>query len=145
MLGATAQRIFFPEIPEYAAFLSVSAVSTTALLLTSLFTAPTTNETLVKFYTVTRPFGFWGPVQSQLPSDVVDNLQREHRRDLASLAVAVPWQLTLFLFMMQIVMKQWTTVLWLGALVALFSYALWKLLFRENSMHPFSPTPSSRP
>ncbi len=131
MASAVVQKLVFPSIPEYASFLAVASLSTAALVVASLLTSPTDEGTLRKFYTTTRPFGLWSRIRVQLGGEAQRDIRREHLRDLASLAVAVPWQLTLFLFMMQIVMKQWTTVAWLGGLLVLLSVALWHFLFKS--------------
>jgi len=125
----------------------VSFTSLSALVATSMLTTPTPHDTLSKFYSITRPFGLWSPVRRDLPEDVRAGIRREHLRDLVALAAAIPWQLTLFLFTMQIVMKQWVTVAWLGVLLAGLSLVLVKTLLGAPALAPVQTThePQARP
>ena len=61
MAAAVVQKLAFPGVPEYVAFLSVSFTSLSALVATSMLTTPTPHDTLSKFYSITRPFGLWRP------------------------------------------------------------------------------------
>jgi len=84
-------------------------ISLAGCVLGSLLTKPTARETLLNFVKVTRPFGFWGPIVTQLTAEDQDAIRGECRRDLAAICFAVPWQLVLFMLGMVFVLRQWST------------------------------------
>ena len=131
MAGAILQRTFFGEMTEYAAFASVGGLALVSAILTTLLTAPVDPQVLQRFYRKTRPFGLWRRCRSELAANEVASITREHRRDAASTAVAVGWQLTLFLTMMFAVLKEWETLCLLAGLLALFSVLLYRIWYRH--------------
>jgi hypothetical protein len=54
------------------------------------------------FYLTTRPFGWWGPFRQRLPKLVRMEWAREHRNDIATVVIALVWQVCLFLLPMQV-------------------------------------------
>jgi Na+/proline symporter len=136
ILAAIIQRLLLPGIPEYQAFLFVSGLSFAGSLLGTYTTPPPPEQVLRRFYDTTRPFGFWKPLLKDQPSERRFRILGEHRRDLLSLAVAIPWHLTLFLFMMFTVTKQWETLAWLGGALFLLSGLLYLLWYRHLPRAP---------
>jgi SSS family solute:Na+ symporter len=110
MVAAVLQRYFYPDIPEYFAFLWASGVSLVGILIGTYTTKPTDEETLKNFYKVTRPFGLWQHVKSFLPQDIKDKISAENRRDIIATFFAVPWQIVLFLTGMTIIMQTWLVI-----------------------------------
>ena len=128
MLGAILQRLLWPDIPEYTAFSFVSALSLIGTFGGTMLFKATPQDTLINFYKITRPFGFWGPVAAVIPDSERRQIQTETRRDRLSILAAVCWQLVLFMTMMGIVLKRWDYVVILGAVFAglsLFLYVNW--------------------
>ena len=137
ILAAIIQRLLLPAIPEYQAFLFVSGLSFAGALAGTYATPPPPEHVLKRFYDTTRPFGLWHPLLKHQPSRLRPQIRSEHRRDLLSLAIAIPWHLTLFLFMMFTVTKQWETLAWLGGLLLLLSLLLYLVWYRH--LPPASP------
>ena len=129
--GAILQRLLFNDMTEYAAFASVGALALTAAIVTALVTRPVELGVLQRFYAKTRPFGFWRPCRLQLGTEEVASIRREHRRDACSTVVAVCWQITLFLSMMFVVLKEWETLAVLLVLLATSSVLLYRLWYRH--------------
>ena len=63
-------------------------------------------------------------------------LNQENERDLRALAVAVPWQLALFLTPMVLVAKQWHLLWPLALLLAVLSVLLYFTWYRHLSTDP---------
>lgn len=120
-----------PQIQEYILFLVPSLSSLLGCILGTILTAPTERSTLENFYNVTRPFGFWGIVARDLPGNVRAKIWRENRRDIQATAIAVPWQLVMFLMGMMFVMKQWDKFGILLLIFLLLSIALYFVWFRH--------------
>ncbi|RMG13266.1 MAG: sodium:solute symporter [Cyanobacteria bacterium J055] len=120
-----------PQIQEYILFLVPSLSSLLGCILGTMFTAPTDRSTLENFYNVTRPFGFWGIISRDLPGNVRAKIWRENRRDIQATAIAVPWQLVMFLMGMMFVMKQWDKFGVLFLIFLLLSIALYFVWFRH--------------
>ncbi|NEO52811.1 MAG: sodium:solute symporter [Okeania sp. SIO3B5] len=95
------------QIQEYILFLVPSICSFLGCILGTFLTPATNLETINNFYRVTRPFGFWGVVRKNLPTNIQAKIQAENRRDVVAVLIAVPWQLVLFLMGIMLMMKQW--------------------------------------
>lgn len=129
--GAAAslvQLFGFPGLPEYIIFAWVSGVSLAAMLIITYATPPTAATVLTHFYATTHPFGLWQPVRSALPREEAEAIKKETRRDLLSVALAVPWQMVLFLSGMTLMMRSWNSFAWLlvsGVLLSAGLYRVW--------------------
>lgn len=131
MVAAIGFKLGNIALPEYANFLLPSGFSLLGCLIGTYASAPTDRAVLEKFYTITRPFGFWGPVRAALSPEERARASREHRRDLWAVAIAVPWQLVLFLAGMMLVAKQWQEFGLLVTAVVPLSFGLYWFWFRH--------------
>ena len=78
ILAAMVQRSAFPSLPDYVGFLGTGLISTVLMFGVTLATPPTPMPALVKFYTNTRPSGFWGPLAAlALEKDGFDGQEPE--------------------------------------------------------------------
>lgn len=119
--------------PEYFAFIAASLMSLLGIVIGTLLTKPIDDEITANFYKITRPFGAWKKYREMLPEHVQEGIKKENRRDIFSIFLAVPWQLTLFMFMMNLVFKEWTQTLVLGLLFIALSAGLYFSWFRHLS------------
>ena len=133
MVSAIMTKIFASNIAEYNSFLIASGCSLIGCLLGTFFTKPTEKTVLVNFYKITRPFGFWNQVRSNLDFSIVAKINQENRRDIIAIFFAVPWQVTLFLTGMMIVLKQWTNFISLFGILLILSFGLYWFWFRHLS------------
>ncbi|NLP09794.1 sodium:solute symporter [bacterium] len=134
-LAAIAWKLIMPEnTEEYFSFIFSCGLSIIGTVVGTLLTRPTDDKVLEHFYTVTRPFGFWGPYKRRQDAQAVVAIDRENRRDLLSLLFAVPWQIVLFLFMMSLVMQQWPQTLMLAMILALCSIGMYVFWYRHLSL-----------
>lgn len=123
MACALAQRLLAPawgEGPQFAVALGSSVAGT---VVGSLLTAPVPHAVAERFVRVTRPFGWWGGYASLLS----DADRREHRRDIASVPFVMLAQVALFLFSMQLVLRDAAGAAVSGALCLCASFAVWRL------------------
>lgn len=124
-----------PQQQEYILFFIPASCSLLGCILGTYFNQPQglekeNYEKVVKnFHDITKPFGFWGKFGQ--------SLTREHKWDIAATFLAVPWQLSLFLFGMMIMMKNWDNIKILGLIVFLLSiglYFIWlRPIIKKNS------------
>jgi len=133
MIAAVLTKAFGGPIAEYNSFLIASGSSLVGCILGTYLTPPTESAVLSHFYKVTRPFGFWGSVRTEITTDVLDQINKENRRDIIAIFFAVPWQVVLFLTGMMIVMKQWSNVFNLFGLLIVLSAGLYWFWFRHLS------------
>lgn len=139
MLMAFSQLLFYPEIGEVGGFLLIISVSAVASIAGTLLTEPVNEAVLIHFYKTTRPFGFWGPIKAKITDLHHEDVKQEHRRDLRSIFIAVPWQLVLFLTPMVFITKQWHLFWPLMALLMVLSTLLYFTWFRHLSVEPRNP------
>jgi solute:Na+ symporter, SSS family len=133
MVAAIAQRIIFPEIPEYYAFIIATVSSLVGMIIGTYSSPPTDESVLLEFYKRTRPFGFWGPIRKKIQSEKLNEINQENRRDILSTFFAVPWQVVLFLTGMALIFKRWDQFGWLLIILILLSAGLYFNWFRHLS------------
>jgi len=107
VLGALIKVIFFPEANEIFTFLFVFCCSAAATLLGTLLTQPTSTEVLRNFFTITRPYGFWGEISRQASPEIRSEIRTEARRNFTLLPVAIVWQLSLLWCVVTLLAKTW--------------------------------------
>ncbi len=103
LTGAILQRAFAGGMLEWQQFLLAGSLSLVGSVLGAMLTQPTDQETLNKFYRITRPFGIWGQFKNRLPAEEQEAVTREHRNDIISLPFALLWQICLFILPMQFI------------------------------------------
>jgi Na+/proline symporter len=86
----------FPKISAINGFPFLLALSTIATIVVTLLTKPEDDETLKKFYTNVRPWGFWKPVYEKVIREN-PNFKRNtaFKRDMTNIAVGIIWQTSL--------------------------------------------------
>ncbi|MBP3192144.1 sodium:solute symporter family transporter [Natronogracilivirga saccharolytica] len=133
MILAIGQRLVAPEIPEYMSFIFIAGGTFVISITVTLLTTPTESTVLTKFYKITRPFGFWGPVRSCFRSQDIQKINAENRRDILATFIAVPWQIILFLTPMSFMTQQWGNFFALTAVLLVLSVGLYFAWFRHLS------------
>ena len=133
VVAAVLTKAFGGPIAEYNSFLIASGSSLVGCIIGTYLTPPTESAVLSHFYKVTRPFGFWGSVRTEIPTNVLNQINEENRRDIIAIFFAVPWQVVLFLTGMMIVMKQWSNVINLFGLLVVLSAGLYWFWYRHLS------------
>jgi len=136
MTMAFLQLILYPTIGDMWGFLIITSTSFVASILGTYFSDPVDEEVLIRFYKKTRPFGFWGPIRRKIKDMDFSEVNLENRRDMKSIFVAVPWQLTLFMTPMVLVTKQWHLFWPLFGLLIVLSLMLYFGWFRHLSARP---------
>ncbi len=134
MITALIFKAVAPEgVTEYTMFMISSSASLIGTILGTLLTEPTDDETLQKFYNKTRPFGTWGRFKKNLDKNQQIAIDAENKRDIFSTFIAVPWQITLFLFMMSLIFKTWSTALILAVICGTLTIILYFSWYKHLS------------
>lgn len=133
MAAAIVQKIVFPYIPEYVSFLIINTITALALVIITLLTPPSPDKVLENFYNVTRPFGFWKKYRERLNPHIQAELKKEHRFDIMTLFLAVPWQVCLFMMWMAIIMKRFHASIYLMIGVTIISVLMYFTWFKRLS------------
>jgi solute:Na+ symporter, SSS family len=136
MVMAFAQLIFYPGIGDMWGFLIITSASFVASILGTFMSDPVDDEVLVNFYRKTRPFGFWGHIRDLAKDVDLKEVDAENKRDIRSIFIAVPWQLTLFMTPMVLVTRQWHLFWPLFGLLIVLSLLLYFGWFRHLSARP---------
>lgn len=131
MTAAVIQRLAFPDVPEYVAFGFAAGVSLLGLLIGTYATRPTDEAVLFNFYKTTRPFGFWRHIRNRMTQENLLEVNRENRRDIFSIFVAVPWQLSLFMLWMMFLFHSWNQFFILLGIISVLSLILYFSWFRH--------------
>ncbi len=133
-VAAIVWKIAVPStVAEYYSFIFAAGISFLGTVLGAVLTKPTSDDVLQNFYNVTRPFGFWGKYKESLGQETIYKIDLENRRDLFALCFSIPWQISLFLFMMSLVTRQWTQTWILTGIVLVCSVGLYFSWYRHLS------------
>jgi solute:Na+ symporter, SSS family len=127
-ISAVVQRLIWPEMPEQWQFVTLTLFTTVCTIAGTYLTKPTDRAVLENFYKMTRPFGFWKPLQHILADDIRIKMKREHLYDLLAIPFAACWLVTMFLMPMQLIVKQFTAFyITLGIFIVslIFMYIFW--------------------
>ena len=131
MIGAIMQRSIFPSLHEWQAFLVVSLSSFIGMIVFTLLTPPTDEKVLQHFYRITKPIGFWARISKMLDDDQIRKIKTENRRDIYALFFAVPWQISLFLAPVFVVIHKWSSVFVFGTVLIITTIGLYFLWFKH--------------
>jgi solute:Na+ symporter, SSS family len=129
--AAITPNLTNPQYQEYILFLVPSLCSLIGCIAGTLLTPPTEFSVMANFYQITRPFGFWGQVRENFPSNLQAKITTENRRDILATVIALPWQLALFLMGMMAMMKRWDNFGVLLLAFILLSIGLYFTWFRH--------------
>jgi len=132
-LGAILQKMFFPSLPEWIAFLIVGGAAIVGMLIGTYGFPATDKDVLRKFFTKTKPMGLWKPVTEEMESQAVRSVKKENRRDLLALVFAIPWQLSLFLTPIHAVIHEWDRFVLFFAVFILSSIGLYFTWYQHLS------------
>lgn len=99
--------VAFPNISAINGFPFLLALSTIATIVVSLLTKPEDDETLKKFYTNVRPWGFWKPVHEMVIREN-PNFKRNtaFKRDMINIAVGIVWQTGLIAMPIYLILRE---------------------------------------
>jgi SSS family solute:Na+ symporter len=95
-----------PDLHPLWGFPWIFLASILASVLGSLWTDPEPDAVLVGFYKSVRPWGYWGPVLKKVLAE--DPSFRPNRRfglDMANVAIAMIWQMTLVTIPLYMVLR----------------------------------------
>ena len=133
MITAITIRFVFEDIPEMPSFFLTAAITFVGSIAISYMFPPTSSEDLERFYSTTRPFGFWGPVRAKFSKEIIAPIAVENRRDIVATFFAVPWMLFLGITPMMVVTKQWPYALTCGFILLVLSVVLYFIWYKHLS------------
>ncbi len=113
MISGVTAALLFPilcsNLSAINSFPAILAISAAASVLTSLWTKPEDPEILKQFYRTVRPWGFWKPISEMVIRDHPHFMpNRNFRRDMVNILVGIPWQLTLSLIPICLIIREYT-------------------------------------
>jgi len=124
-IGGALTLLAFPHVNPLAAFPVLLLVSTAGSIIGSLLTEPEDTGTLVHFYTRTRPWGWWGPIQRAAAiQDPSIQPNREFPRDAFNVLIGVVWQTAFVALPIYVVIKDWRCAATSAMIIAVTSTIL---------------------
>ena len=114
-----------PGIKPLAAFPLLLLASTVGSIGGSLLTKQQDKATLVNFYSRTRPWGWWGPIQrAAAQADPRMEPNREFTRDMLNVLVGVVWQTAFVALPIYVVIRDWPCAGTSAVIIAITSIIL---------------------
>ena len=90
------------------AFPMLLAISLAATLVGSYMTEPEQEESLVKFYARTRPWGWWGPIHAAaVRRDANFQPNRDFGWDAMNILIGITWQTAFVALPIYVVIRNW--------------------------------------
>ncbi|HXY40844.1 MAG TPA: sodium:solute symporter family protein [Vicinamibacteria bacterium] len=124
--AALAVPKLFPELSPLAGFAPIFAASLLGSVLGSLLSTPEPTDVLVRFYTRTRPWGFWSPIrQAATADDPAFRPNPDAGRDSLNVVLGIAAQMTLVTIPLYLILRDWKG-LWLSLLVLAVTSAILK-------------------
>jgi hypothetical protein len=121
ILAALVFPLLFPSLSPLNSFPFILVLSGIACIIASLKSDPEDDETLTKFYTSVRPWGFWKPVHEAVlkanPSFVGN---RAFKRDMVNIVVGIIWQMTLVVIPVYFVIEKFK-FMWISMLILIIT------------------------
>ncbi len=122
-------KIFLNALPLHWAIVFLMSSSIILCVVITFLTRPADMDTLVRFYTNVRPFGFWKPVREEaVRRGLVPRNDHMPRMDVINAFVAAFFQLCLGIAPFYIFLREWTHAgVWFGfaLLTAVVLYFTW--------------------
>jgi SSS family solute:Na+ symporter len=128
---AILQRLLFPGQPDWVIFPVILVGSVIFCIVGTFLSSQTDAATLLHFYKTTRPFGLWGPVKRQLPSEQITKINAENHNDILATVMALPWQFSLYWTAVMVMFKKWDGAIIGAAVILLTSICLYFLWYRK--------------
>lgn len=128
--GAVVQRLIYPNLDVRMQFVVLSAVGLVGSIIGTYIGKPTDRAVLTRFYQMTRPFGFWGPLQRALSAETRKSMRHEHINDLLALPFMLMWMVTLFMLPMMLMVGNYAAAGVIAGILAvclLGIYRFWYL------------------
>ncbi|MGE5569991.1 MAG: sodium:solute symporter family protein [Rhodospirillales bacterium] len=119
MVAGTAAAVLkaFITVHPVFAFLMILLISFAASIIATLLTKPESDEVLKSFYRNVRPWGWWDPVYRMcLAEDPKFEKNRDFRRDMFNIAVAMVWQTAMVTAPIYLAIQQWPRM-WISVAV----------------------------
>lgn len=125
MMAGILSALFVPDFAKWAGievanalylFPIIFACSVVGCLLGTLLTKPEDDTILKNFYRTVNPWGAWGPIRAKVMRENPSfRPNPDCGRDCTNVAVGIIWQLCLTALPIYLVLRQWS---WVGAIVA---------------------------
>lgn len=89
-------RIWYPNTTDIYLFPAILVISFISSYLGTVLTKPETMEVLKKFYSQTRPWGFWNPVKDAVLKDNPNfEANKDFKRDSFNVLIGIIWQMSM--------------------------------------------------
>jgi hypothetical protein len=86
-------------------------ISIIGSIIATYLTPPESDETLIHFYKVVHPWGFWKPIQEKvLAANPKFHVNKDFKRDMINVLVGIIWQITLMAAPVFLVIREYISL-----------------------------------
>ncbi|HDP98352.1 MAG TPA: hypothetical protein ENN22_04095 [bacterium] len=123
---------FFTDWRELQYFPIIAGVSFVSCIIASYLFAPASNSVLLNFYKNIRPFGFWKPVRRMMVAAGEDDSRFvRDKNDLPVAIVATLFFIALYVWMMDLVLHNWSRVWWVTLFLFVSGFFIYKFRWKR--------------
>jgi SSS family solute:Na+ symporter len=141
ILPALARSLVGPGINPLYLFPFIFGLSVIGCLMGSLLTKPESLAVLDRFYRTVNPWGAWGPVRARvMREDPRSQPNDNFGKDSVNVLVGIIWQLCLTALPIYLVLRRWT---WVGSIGAVLTATT--IFLKFNWYDKLEPAPVPAP
>lgn len=131
LAAAVLQRFFVPQMPEWHQLLYMVGVGTAGCVIATYLTPRTDPGVVENFYRTTKPFGLWKPLRGAVSAQEAASMKQEHRFDLISLPFALAWLVSMLMFPLLLVIRQYRSAAVAGSILAVSLIGLYFFWYKK--------------
>jgi len=115
----------FPSLPAIMSFPPIFGISLVGCIIGSFLTEPEEDAVLMKFYMQVHPWGFWKPVISKVHQFYPEfQSNKKFKLDMFNVVVGIIWQVSLVIFPMALVSKEYPSLVFVCLSILITSIIL---------------------
>jgi Na+/proline symporter len=117
--------VTFPSLPAIMSFPPIFGISLVGCIIGSFLTEPEEDAVLMKFYMQVHPWGFWKPVISKVHQFYPEfQSNKKFKLDMFNVVVGIIWQVSLVIFPMALVSKEYPSLVFICLSILITSIIL---------------------
>jgi SSS family solute:Na+ symporter len=127
LIASTTKLFFFPDYVDIFVFPIIFIFSFVGCILGTYLEPLPNKEKVKKFYKLTRPWGFWGPIKEEVMTEDPNFIpNKDFKRDSFNIIVGIIWQMAQVVIPIYFMLRNDSEMIVWSAILIFTSYLLKK-------------------